>query len=875
MPMNNWSFRRNGKHPTDTFKSPSSLTLDGELLKARCCFKSKKPSNSLDNSRVSPAPPSPILSGLPPAVPPKTLGDPWVFSPAVRENGSQQPVALAREPTESPGLSRVPSGVVMVADIAMNPKTPTPSSTATSIHSASEMQFSVLALTALDDLNRLPPVTACRSEAKPVLSDSVLVPPAVRIPVPSVTPEESIQEEPVVSSTGSLQRSLVMVRAHTVTHSNGVSPELTEAERSNITPPTAPPKPLPQPPSSQQPTPSIAIDSMASPISDSPTSSPTSVMDISDNFFASKEDNFPSPQQQPPPQQCRSQQQQQQVQQRSEELSQTIRHEPPRTYVPPFSPPPPPPQRPEASPPTRVPPKRNVPTPPSSFITDPAFLLRRLFNDPLYSDMDLSVDDVRFHVHRGILAEHCSYFRVFFTDARAQEPTTEIRHLDCSYAPITFECGRPFSIAHVDSGDDSIIHLADKPRARDHARRDRSVQNPKGGRDVLGSEDDEDGLCFADVEESSSTSHYYGPLGLSRVMGQQRHRHPTDTTCSSSGPPPSGPKVDSGATLHPIIPKSASSATPTAPDDEAMTSFSAAFITADQRSVGYTSHHFACFLQILYGLLHPLHLHEDDLLAVFRIAHIYGVPGLVSLLGDRIWDTLELTTETWPCLVRFSERFCLEDIKRRALKHASETREMWMIAVETLGLDDFKVFLRGIDQPERGKAPVGGSQRQGGDLRGLKDELLMMFLLVHYQESSGSKVVDPVLLHDEDGNRHTGASLGQRLSKIQSRDSARVMIRQQVQQRPPTPGLHPLNLPSRINGNSKSNNSGKKTAGANHQPPFTDSLAQDLGSLSSSPPSSLERLPAKAQTTKVDKAKLWMTRFKRDCGWGGQVSLLD
>lgn len=474
------------------------------------------------------------------------------------------------------------------------------------------------------------------------------------------------------------------------------------------------------------------------------------------------------------------------------------------------------------------------------------------------------------------MAEHCSYFQEFFTDARAREPTTEIRHLDCSYAPITLERGRLFSITQVDSNDDSILYPVDKPRARDHAKRDRSAQDPNGGWDVLESEDDEDGICFTDVEDSSPTSHGCGPIGLPRATSQQRHQHPSDPTCPRTVPPPSGPKVSPETTLGPSTPKSASPPTPTTPDDEPITSFSDAFITADQRSVGYTSHHFGCFLQILYGLLHPLHLHEDDLLAVFRIAHIYGVPGLVGLLGDRIWDTLKLTTETWPCLVRFSERFCLENIKRRALRHASETREMWTVAVETLGLDDFKIFLRGIDQPERGETPVGGGQGQGGELRGLKDELLMMFLLVHYQDSSSSKETSPVLLRDEDCIGHTAASLMRRLSKTYPRESARVKIRQQLQQRPSTPGIHPPNLPSRINGNSESNNSGKTTIGLNHHhPPSTASLAQDLVSVSSSPPSSFQRLPAQAQTTKVDKAKMWMTRFKRDCGWGGQVSLLD
>ncbi|KAG0289272.1 hypothetical protein BGZ96_007133 [Linnemannia gamsii] len=488
--------------------------------------------------------------------------------------------------------------------------------------------------------------------------------------------------------------------------------------------------------------------------------------------------------------------------------------------------------------------------------------------------MELSVDDTTFHVHRGVLAEHCRYFRQFFTDARAQEPTTVIRHMDCSYAPISFERGRPFSIIEIDSEDDSIFSFTAGPKARLHARRDRPIQDPEGdGRDALGSEDDEDGLYFADVEGSASTGRGHGHTGPARATSQQKHLHSTHLSRSRTDPSPSSPKLDPKVTLRPSTPISTSYSAPI--NEEPICSFSAAFVAADQRSVGYTSHNFACFLQILYGLLHPFHLHEVDLLAVFRISHIYGVPGLVNLLGDRIWDTLDLTTETWPCLVRFSKRFCLEDIKRRALRHASETRELWTVAVETLGLDDFKDFLRGIDQPEGVKACTGG-QGQRSDLRGMKDELLMIFLLVHYQESSGSKDFGPSL-HRDDGNiSHSGAPLIRDLPKRFQRDSASIKIRQQLQQRTST-GLPSPNLPTRANSNAKNNNNaGNKTVTDTiEQASFAKSLALGHVLSSPSPPSSLRPMPAQPLTTKVDKAKTWMTRFKHDCGWGGQASLLD
>ncbi|KAF9096383.1 hypothetical protein BGX23_011457 [Mortierella sp. AD031] len=905
MAMKTWSFRRNGKHQTDaaSLTSASTLTLEGELLKIKGTTKEKRPPNSLD-SIVSLRSTSPILSGLPPAVPPKTPGDPLVFSPVVRENGRQQPFVLPREVTESARMSRVPSGVVMIADIVVDPETTTPSSAATSIRSASEPlgQSSLPLPMPLEDSTR-PPLPARRPDTKPSPAAPVSTTAAVRIPVPSTTPDELLEEiNSASSSSGSLKSSAVIVGAFPVPHSNVVSLGSAGATRPDNAPiMTAPVIPHRQS-TSQPPTPSLTPDSSPSFTSDSSSSSSYAAIDISEDFFASASRTPRTPQQQqqqqqqpPQQQQQHSNQQDQHQHQQNEEVSHTTPHDT-QFRLPPSSPPPPPPPAASPSSLTRIPTKRNIPKP-FSFITDAASLLRRLFNDPLYSDMDLSVDETTFHIHRGVLAEHCSYFREFFTNARAQEPTTEIRRLDCSYAPITFERGRPFSIAQIDSDDDSMRQAAmpltqARPNGKDHA----------GGQDVLGSEGDEDGLCFADVEDSSSTTeHGCDPVGHPRAVYHQQQQPSGSNvddggeTCSRSDLR-SGLKLDSKASLPPT-PKSGPSITFATPIEPPIDSFSAVFVAADQRSVGYTSHHFACFLQILYGLLHPLHLHEDDLLAVFRIAHIYGVPGLVNLLGDRIWDTLELTTETWPCLVRFAERFCLEDIKRRALKHASETREMWTAAVETLGLDDFKVFLLGIDQPaDRTKTSTtaGSSSSQGhdNDLRGVKDELLMMFLLVHYQDSSSSKesrddddnnsingnsASEPHHYQSHPPPRDSNAAMTRKLSRNR-RDSACFKIRQQLQQRPtgPPPPL-PTNLPSRINSTSNSNNTKKTATGHPHQQQTssTDSLSLGIVSLSSTPPSQRRQTSQSQTTTKVEKAKMWMTRFKRDCGWGGQVSLLD
>ncbi|KAF9941218.1 hypothetical protein BGZ70_006268, partial [Mortierella alpina] len=58
---------------------------------------------------------------------------------------------------------------------------------------------------------------------------------------------------------------------------------------------------------------------------------------------------------------------------------------------------------------------------------------------------------------------------------------------------------------------------------------------------------------------------------------------------------------------------------------------------SDERSMGYTSHHFALFLQQLYGILAPPKLDLVDLLPVLRIAYLYGVPGLTTVLADLIF----------------------------------------------------------------------------------------------------------------------------------------------------------------------------------------------------------------------------------------------
>ncbi|KAF9909920.1 hypothetical protein EC991_007723 [Linnemannia zychae] len=517
----------------------------------------------------------------------------------------------------------------------------------------------------------------------------------------------------------------------------------------------------------------------------------------------------------------------------------------------------------------RAPVERNRSQLPCSFVTDAATLLRRLFNNPHYSDMDLSVDDVTFHIHRGILAEHCSYFREYFTNARGQDPTSEHRHLDCSYTPIVFERVRTFPIAYADSGDDSIRQKVRSLQVLPRFGRD--------DRDVLDSKNEKDRFHFAGVGDGSPNCCGHDLLSPSRIAGELRHQPrpcpPRDgcneTRLRADVLPSFGYKID---------PHKANLQSPTPPKSNPSTS-----TTTDEKLI--TSRTSS---QILYDLLHPAHLHEDDLLAVFRIAHIYGVPGLVNFLGDRIWDALEMTIETWPCLLRFSERFQLEDIKRQALRHASETRELWPVALESLGLDDFKVFLRGIRQPDdRRKASSAGVQGLREDSQLLKDDLLMMFLLVHYQNSSSFKECGSFpLYHDDDGdsrnnncNHHRGAAAKERrLSSIYRRDSVRVIIQQQLQQRPLMTSPPSFHLPRQHNSSNTTTDSNKSaTIGSTQQlASMIEPIALEL-TASPSPPPSLRRLSRhqQSQTTKVDRAKMWMTRFKHECGWVSQGSLLD
>ncbi|KAF8936660.1 hypothetical protein BGZ58_003880 [Dissophora ornata] len=397
----------------------------------------------------------------------------------------------------------------------------------------------------------------------------------------------------------------------------------------------------------------------------------------------------------------------------------------------------------------------------SNATVDPATLLRRLFNNSLYSDIRLTVDEATFHMHRGVLAEQCSYFRELFEVARTQEPTAEIKVLDCSCASITLEHARRFPVTPAEGDPSAIIRDESREVTRDTAKQrmgldlERITDGDQGQTMTNGREDDT-GVYYGGNGDGSSRLQNDGSAAATADLSQGAREHirqgNSGLSVFSQHEPATRSRSDN------LFPTSSSTQG---------SSFSVTFV-ATERSSGYKSHHFGVFLQILYGILSPLQIREVDLLPVFRIAYIYGVPSLVNFLGDRIFECLELNIETWPSVLRFTERYRLEDIKQRAIAHAGDHRELWTMAVEMLELDDFKAFLRGV-QPENVKNEARKGVRSG-DMRRVKDELLTMFLLVHYQDKNPE---DPPL-QDEVGVREQG--LGQEISEGKSGGSSGSMV---------------------------------------------------------------------------------------------------
>ncbi|CAO3567606.1 unnamed protein product [Mortierella alpina] len=502
-------------------------------------------------------------------------------------------------------------------------------------------------------------------------------------------------------------------------------------------------------------------------------------------------------------------------------------------------------------------------------MTDAATVVRRLFNNPLYSDLALSVDETTFRVHRGILAEHCAYFRKLFDNARSRNPTTEIKLVDCSFKPVAVKRARAVTIVRATKADH-------EEKAEDTSASQRREDN--GGSGSTG--DDSGEKHRRDTAVSSSGK----PPSLEKASAKA---DPNSCQVNMKEPGSAGPdssRFDSTEESRSRVlpPENFKQSVPLGPLSAEET-FTAMFVS-DERSMGYTSHHFALFLQQLYGILAPTELELVDLLPVLRIAYLYGVPGLITVLADLIFDSLRLSVETWPAAIRFTERYQLQDIRRRALEHASGDKSLWKLAVEMLNLDDFKVFLRGV-----GRAGAGRGQK-AEDVRGVKDELLMMFLLVHYQEvitaspsssrssSSSTSSQAPVCYSSDDpslARRDFGDSEGPEPRRRRSRDgyqSNSTRIRQQLllQWRALTSTVSQAETPSlRTRFSSKllrlTDQVGSRTLDLNMASMVAGRPEQGLWA----------SVADTTLTEKADSATAWMIGLKRECGWDGRLSYLD
>ncbi|KAF9573698.1 hypothetical protein EC968_008214 [Mortierella alpina] len=459
-----------------------------------------------------------------------------------------------------------------------------------------------------------------------------------------------------------------------------------------------------------------------------------------------------------------------------------------------------------------------------SCLTDAATVVRRLFNNPLYSDLAVSVDEATFHVHRGILAEHCAYFRTMFDNARSRNPTTEIKQVDCTFKAVAVERARRVTTARAKGdhkkkvGDTSNRHEDDGRSGSTGdagGQGDRRDMTANGGRnDIKGSMSKVPSLDKADSNANASSCQIKAQE-LGSTLPDRSSSQPSEESQASVSP----------SSLSKVSSKNLEEHTASG-SVSAEEMFTAMFVN-DERKRGYTSHHFALFLQQLYGILTPSELNLVDLLPVLRIAYLHGVPGLIAVLADLIFDSLRLSVDTWPATIRFAERYQLQDIHRRALEHASADKSLWRLAVEMLSLEDFKVFLRGVvcyssDEPSLAR-----------------------------QDYESRKGLDSVRKYSRDG--HTSNSF---------------RIRQQLlQPRPALTGTVSQTAPIRAAFNSKplrlSDQVGQETLDLNLA--AVGQPEQNVGT-------SVTDL---ASTDKADKAIAWMVELKRECGWDGRLSYLD
>ncbi|KAF9320938.1 hypothetical protein BG003_004220 [Podila horticola] len=473
-----------------------------------------------------------------------------------------------------------------------------------------------------------------------------------------------------------------------------------------------------------------------------------------------------------------------------------------------------------------------------SGMVSPATVLQRLFNNPLYSDLALTVNEVTFHVHRGIVAEQCSYFRRLFEDARSSDPTTEIKKIDCSYKHVFHEHSPKErdlveTLGEEEGEVETPIDTTQKPQ---NPTRTASLRTGKFRSDNPMNNDEKQ--FDTDAEDEAQGR----PAAKATAARPESH---VPKTTQPSPPKANDTPPESSSPHHPQHLR----------EDLHLESFLDLRINTKRAilAAGYTAQHFALFLQILYGIQTATTLKDTDLLPVLHIAHVYELGWLVSLLGAQIFQRLTLSAETWVPILQFAERYRLDTIRQLTIEYASLHRALWTLAVETLSLEDFKVFLRGIH--EKDAAASGGSG-------GVKDELLMMFLLVHYQDTTSFSAT-------AQASFNTGASsatanmqpkqqvaLLRRLSRSRScrqraanGSSSVLKIRQQLHDAKAGSALHSETLTIHESDRLEQTH-------VTHQGRQSDDIEQ-------------------SSVHKAEKAKLWMRRFKMECGWEGKISTLN
>ncbi|KAG0057622.1 hypothetical protein BGZ83_006995 [Gryganskiella cystojenkinii] len=460
-----------------------------------------------------------------------------------------------------------------------------------------------------------------------------------------------------------------------------------------------------------------------------------------------------------------------------------------------------------------------------SYLTDAFTLLGRIFNNPLYSDLELYVDGTTFHVHRGILAEHCGHFQNLFEKARRQEPVAPVRGLDCSFAP-----DRQRPIPHIDPVNDG------------------SRETPRGGgRDRVSADTDRATTTNGTTESCGDVAKF-----LNNITGDVT---PIFSSTEDALVPSTNATVSHSAAVSTLTSSKPSTRALDTNSGTDAPSFSSIFV-AGERQHGYTAHDFGVFLQLLYWILTPESVQESDLLPVFRICSLYNVPGLVSVLSQRIFKSLKICETTWPSVLRFSERYRLRAIKQQTLEYASRHGEIWSLAVEMLDLEDFKIVLRGIRKEDVVPAAARTETATAAvtTTREIKDELLMMYLLVHYQ--NGSSIPDSLSRKDPSPVSSLNVEgIARRLSII----CPSTRIQRQLHQQQPHQGSTSMRAMTSQGAEDAS------------QTVLTKSNI-DIGHHDKVSQSSSSAIGLPIRTEKAEKARSWMKQFKRECGWDGDVS---